>query len=186
MLCMVAVLLAGVAMIGYARFSAPIVAGDRAAADGRWEDALASYGDAERRFDRLPALKQIAAADYARVVEAQLAILYTLRRYDDLIDRVDRSPDRASPHFWEGLALYAKGRAEEKPEPRLQWFTRAEDDFRRAVGAAPTDWDAKYDLELVSRLVNEVRKQPKTPPKQLMQLLHPESKTAARPAKRVG
>ena len=36
------------------------------------------------------------------------------------------------------------------------------------------------------RVAAELRKQPKTPPNQLMQLLRPEPKAGARPVKRVG
>jgi hypothetical protein len=52
-------------------------------------------------------------------------------------------------------------------------LSRAEDEFRKAIEAAPDDWDTKYDFELTTRLAAELRKQPNTPPKQLMQLLRP-------------
>ena len=74
---------------------------------------------------------------------------------------------------------------EEKPEAMLGWLTRAEEELHKAVEAAPTDWDTKYDFELTTRLAAALRKQPKTPPKQLMQLLRPPS-TSGKPAKRVG
>ena len=41
-------------------------------------------------------------------------------------------------------------------------------------------------FELTTRLAAELRKQPKTPHNQLMQLLRPEPKAGARPVKRVG
>ena len=43
-----------------------------------------------------------------------------------------------------------------------------------------------FNFELTTRLAAELRKQPKTPPNQLMQLLRPEPKAGARPVKRVG
>jgi hypothetical protein len=52
--------------------------------------------------------------------------------------------------------------------------------------AALADWDTKYDFELVTKLAAELRKQPKTPPNQLMQLLRPQPKPGAKPVKRVG
>ena len=72
------------------------------------------------------------------------------------------------------------------PDPRLGWLTRAEDEFRRALEAEPADWDTKYDFELVTKLAAELRRQPKTPPNQLMQLLRPQPKPGAKPVKRVG
>jgi tetratricopeptide (TPR) repeat protein len=183
---MVLVLIAGVATVAYARWTQPIADGDQAFADGDLARALANYARAEDRFDRFSAAKQLFPSEYDRVVGNQLAALYRLERYDEVIDKAERSPEGAMPHFWSGCALFAKGRAEEKPEPRLGWMTRAEEELRRAVESAPADWDTKYDFELVTRLAAELRKQPKTPPNQLMQLLRPQPKAGVRPAKRVG
>src|SRR5439155_27094197 len=87
---------------------------------------------------------------------------------------------------WAGCAFFDKARAEENAEARLGWLSRAEEEFRRAVEAAPDDWDTTFNFELTTRLAAELRKQPKTPPNQLMQLLRPEPKAGARPVKRVG
>ncbi len=177
-------LLAGVAAVGYARWARVIADADAALADDQIERALSTYREAEARFDELPVARQVFASDYHHVVANELWALYRLRRYDDTIDRAERAPDAAAPHFWSGCAFFEKGRAEEKPEARLGWLTRAEEEFRRAVEAAPGDWDTKYDFELTTRLVAELRKQPKTPPAQLMQLLRPPIK--GKPVKRVG
>lgn len=183
---MAVVLLGGVAAIGYARWTGPVSEGDAALADGRLKEALAHYADAETRFDRYAAAKQVFASDYSHVMANQLWILYRLARYDDTIDVAARAPEQARPHFWAGSAFFEKGRAEEKPEPRLAWFGRAEEEFRRALEAAPDDWDTKFDFELVARLAAELRKQPQTPPQQLMQLLRPQPKPGAKPVQRVG
>ena len=84
------------------------------------------------------------------------------------------------------LLSSTEARAEEKPDLRLGWLTRAEEEFRRAVEATPDDWDTKYDFELVTKLAAELRRQPRTPPNQLMQLLRPQPKPGAKPVKRVG
>jgi tetratricopeptide (TPR) repeat protein len=183
---MVLMLLAGCAAIVYARWMRPAADGDAALAEGRYEQALASYADAEMRFDRLAAAKELFAGDYSHVMANQLWVLHRLKRYDEAIDTAQRAPERARPHFWSGCAFFEKARAEQKPDPRLGWLTRAEEEFRRAVEAAPADWDTKYDFELVSKLAAELRKEPKTPPNQLMQLLRPQPKPGAKPVKRVG
>ena len=59
------------------------------------------------------------------------------------------------------------------------------DEFRKAIEATPDDWDTKYDFELTSQLAAGLRKQPKMPPRQLMQLLRPPSPTG-KPSKPVG
>jgi len=183
---LIVLLLAGVAAVGYARWSRSIAEADQSLAAGQWDQALGAYAAAEARFDRVPAVRQLLAADYSRVVGNQLWLLYRMERYDDLIEKAERSPEPAAPHFWSGLAFFAKARDEEKPEAQLGWLTRAEEELRRAVEAEPADWDTKYDFELVTRLAAELRKQPKTPPNQLMQLLRPQPKLGTKPARRVG
>jgi tetratricopeptide (TPR) repeat protein len=183
---MVLMLLAGCSAIAYAQWMRPAADGDTALADGRYEEALASYADAEARFDRFAAAKELFAGDYSHVMGNRLWILHRLARYDEAVDTAQRAPERAQPHFWSGCAFFEKARAEEKPDPRLGWLTRAEEEFRRAVEAAPADWDTKYDFELVTKLAAELRRQPKTPPNQLMQLLRPQPRPGAKPVKRVG
>lgn len=179
----VLLLLAGVALIGYARWTQPIEDADAAFADGRLEQAIAGYTGAEARFDAVPAIRQGAAAEYNRVVENHLTALYRLKRYDDVIDLAQKAPIEAQPHFWSGTALFQKATVEDKPDARLGWLSRAEDEFRKAVEAAPDDWDTKYDFELTARLAAELRKQPNAPPKQLMQLLRPPTAGQKNPRK---
>jgi len=131
-------------------------------------------------------VKQALSTEYNRIVSNELWLLYRLERFDQTIDKAERAPEGAQPHFWAGCAFFDKARAEENAEARLGWLSRAEEEFRRAVEAAPDDWDTKFNFELTTRLAAELRKQPKTPPNQLMQLLRPEPKAGARPVKRVG
>jgi tetratricopeptide (TPR) repeat protein len=183
---MVLMLLTGASAIAYAGWMRPAADGDAALTQSRYDQALANYADAEARFDRFAAAKALFAGDYDHVMESRLWILHRTERYDDVIDTAQRAPESARPHFWSGCAFFEKARAEVKPDARLGWLTRAEEEFRRAVEAAPADWDTKYDFELVTKLAAELRKQPKTPPNQLMQLLRPQPKPGAKPVKRVG
>lgn len=183
---MVLALLAGAAATAYARWSHPVAAVDAALAEGRYDEALARALEAEARFDRIAAAKQLFADDYSHVMANQLLALYRLGRYDETIEAAQRAPEQAQPHFWAGNAFFEKARTEDKPEPRLAWLTRSEEEFRRAIEAAPDDWDTKYDFELVSKLAAELRKRPETPPNQLMQLLRPQPKPGSKPVKRVG
>ena len=179
-------LVAGAAALACARWTRPIADADQALAAGEWDRALASYDLARARLDRLPAARQLLARDYARAAAAQLWIYHHLQRYDELIEAAQQSPEAAAPHFWAGLAFLAKGRAERKPEAQIGWLTRAEEALRRAVEADPADWDTKYDYELVARLAAALRKQPKTPPNELMQLLRAQPRAGAKPGRHVG
>ena len=182
----VALLAAGLAGTAYGRFTRPVVVADQALAAGQLPTALAAYADAESRFDTVPALRQLAAPDYHRAIHNQLWTLYRLERYDALIAKAERSPEEARPHFWSGLAFYAKARREVAPGQQLGWLTRAEDELRRAVETDPDDWDTKYDFELVTRLAGELRKTPTAPPKELLQLLRPQPQAGSKPPRHVG
>jgi len=177
---------AGATGVAYGRWTQPIAAADQALAAGNTAAALTAYDEAESRFDAIPVLRQLAAADYHRVAGNRLWLLYQLERHDDLIAAAERAPEEASPHFWAGLAFFAKARREVAPGQQLGWLTRAEDELRRAVEAEPADWNAKYDFELVTRLTRELTKAPKTPPRELLQLLRPQPDNATRPPRRVG
>jgi len=179
----VLLLVTGVAFMGYARWTQSIDDADAALAGGRLEQAIAGYKAAEARFDAIPAMRQAAAGDYNRAVANHLTALYRLKRYDEVIDLAQKAPLEAQPHFWSGVALFQKASVEEKADARLGWLSRAEDEFRKAVEAAPDDWDTKFNFELTTRLAAELRKQPNAPPKQLMQLLRPPTAGQKNPRK---
>src|SRR5436309_855695 len=126
----VVALVAGISAIAYAQWTAPIADADAALADGRLDEALTRYASAEARFDRSAAARQLFAPDHDHVMANQLRVLYRLGRYDETIDAATRAPERALPHFWSGAAFFEKGCAEEKPDARLGWFARAEEEFR--------------------------------------------------------
>ncbi len=178
-------LMTGVGLVSYARWTHTIDEGDAALEAGHFEQALAAYESVEARFDKTPAARQVFARESARVTANRLWLLYRLTRYDAVVEVAQHAPAEASPHFWAGCALFEKARAEQQPEARLGWLARAEESFRQALDADPGDWDTKFDYELAARLVSELRKQPKTPPSQMMQLLRPPTAGAKVP-RRVG
>ena|SRR5262245_7671608 len=181
----VLLLLAGLALVGYARWTAPIRAADAALAEGRLDQAIAGYQQAEARFDMIPAVRQAVTSEYLRIVGNHLWALYRLKRFDEVIDLAQKVPTEASPHFWSACALFQKALVEESPEARLGWLTRAQEEFRKSVETDPEDWDTKFNFELTTRLSDALRKQPNTPPKQMMQLLRPPT-PGAKPPRRVG
>jgi hypothetical protein len=183
---MLLLLVSGAAAVASARWLRPIGEGDEALAAGDWERARLAYALAESRFERAPVTRQVLPREYARVVGAQLWIAYHQQRYDEVIDIAPRAPDAAAPHFWSGLAFYAKSRGDGKPDEQFGWLSRAEEELRRAVEAEPADWDAKYDFELVTRLAAALRKSPKVPPNQLMQLLRPQPRPGTKPGRHIG
>jgi tetratricopeptide (TPR) repeat protein len=181
----VLLLATGVTLIGYARWTSALERADAAVADGRFAQAVDGYQIAEARFDAIPATKQLLPIEHTRAVGGHLLALYRLKRYDEVIDLAQKAPAAASPNFWSACAFFQKAIVEEAPEARLGWLSRAEEEFRKAIEASPDDWDTKFDFELTTRLASELRKQPNTPPKQMMQLLRPPT-AGAKPPRRTG
>jgi len=177
--------LCGGALLAAAAWMRPLAEGEQAIREGRLELALERFAAAEARFDRLPASRRALRSAYAVSQDNQLWLLYRLERYDALIEK-GASPPRAPIHFWAGCALFAKSRAEEEPEARLGWLRRAGDEFRKALELDPDDWDTKFNYELTQRLLAELRRQPKAPPAQLLQLLRPRPKEGAPAPRRAG
>ncbi len=183
---MVLALLAGLTLLGYTHWIEPLTSADRALETGDYEAALADYGRAQGRFASWPVMRQVRPTDYHRLVSNQLAAMYRLGDFDGTIEKAQETPSVPDAHFWSGLALYIKGADEEEADARLAWISRAEEEFRSALQGAPDDWDAKFNFELANRLAEELRKKPKTPPKQPIQVLRPKPKEGNQPAKRVG
>jgi len=183
---MVVFLSCGFVMIVYARWARPIADADAAMAAGEVGRALEAYAVAERRFDALPPLKHLLSSEYDRIVANQLRLLFYVARNQETIEKAARAPEGANPHFWAGAACFEQGRAEAEPSAKLVWFGRAQQELMKALETAPDDWDTKYDLELALRLTWELRRNPQTPPSELLHLLRPDPAPGTVPTKPVG
>ena len=183
---MVLLFAGGCGMIAYASWTRPITEADAATDAGDFRRALALYTVAEKRFDSAPPLKRLLPSEYERVIANELWLLHRLERYDEVIEKAARAPEGANPHFWAGAACFKLGRVEKDQSARTAWLARAQEELRRAVDAAPADFDAKFDLELAMRLNQELRRRPQTPPSELMHLLRPEPRPGAVPTKKAG
>ena len=117
----VLMLVAGAGLIAYARWTSVVGEADAALANREYDQALAAYERASARFDLTPAARQLFAAEYDRIAENRLWILYRMKRFDDTIDAAEHAPLGAAPHFWAGCAFFEKARAEQNPETRIGW-----------------------------------------------------------------
>jgi hypothetical protein len=176
----------GVGLVAVSAWARPLVEAQQAADAGRLQEAFQYYAATETRFDRLPFAKHLLPEAYRESVVSQVWIHYQLHEYDALLEKAAASPSVGPVHFWAGCALFAKAREEDNAEARLTWLGRAAEEFRSALEQQPDDWDTKYNFELTRRLLDELRKQPKTPTKQMLQLLRPEPNAVTRPGRRVG
>lgn len=186
-------LITGAALLAYGRWTEPLARADEAIEAGDAAVALDAYAVSADRFRKLPPTQQLLSADHALVAYNQLALLYQQKRFDELLDAAAEAPPGAAPHFWAGCALFQKSTQEKKPESQLEWLTRAEDEFKLALEAAPNDWDTKFNYELSARLAAAMRPpskkgtQQKSVPNTLLQLLRREpQQQQQRTVKKVG
>jgi hypothetical protein len=180
-------LLSGAVLVAASEWSKPLAEAEQAEKDGRFEVALERYAAGEARFERLPITRQVLPEAYEAAVANQLALHYRLGNHDAVLEKASVSPSTLpAVHFWAGCALFQKTWAEQDAEARLSWLGRSADEFRKTLEGDPENWDAKYNYELTARLLAELRKQPKTPPQQMLQLLRPQPKAGGTPARRVG
>jgi tetratricopeptide (TPR) repeat protein len=179
-------LAAGAGLFWFSGWRAPIVEGDAAAASGDWTRALERYAAAEARFNEWPVAQRLFPTTYRASLANQLAAQYRLGSLDAVLEKAETIPASGEAHFWVGSALFEKSKAEENAEARLGLLGRATDEFKAALELRPDDWDCIYNYELARRLFDELRKKPKTPPKQLLELLRPQPKEGNKPVKRVG
>jgi hypothetical protein len=179
-------LAAGLALAWFAAWQQPMTEGERAAAAGDWPQALARYTAAEARFNDWPVTQKIFPATYRATVANQLAAQFRIGNLDAVLEKADQAPATAASHFWAGSALFAKSQAEQNAETRLGWIGRAADEFKAALELEPDSWDVIYNYELTRRLFDELKKKPKTPPRQMLELLRPQPKEGPRPVKKAG
>lgn len=179
-------LVAGIALLLAAFWLAPFATAEAADRGGNLDDALKYYAASEKRFEAVPATKRVLPTVFDASQANQVRVLYLMSQFDAAIEKAGSSGATHGVHFWTGCSLFQKAHLEEKDEARLGWLSRAEEEFHKALEIAPDDWDTRYNYELTRRLLAELRKQPKTPPKQMMQLLRPQPKTGNQPAKRIG
>jgi hypothetical protein len=177
-------LLGGALAVAYARWTRPMADADRAFRAGQNAAALAGYAAAESRFGRFALTRSLFAAEYANAVYNQLALLYHESKYDAVLEKASNAPSAAAPHLWAGLVLLRQALAERNAEARLLSLSRAEDELKQALQAAPDDWDTKFNYEIAARLAAHLRQPPKKGDDPL-RLLRPQPKTP-QPARRVG
>jgi len=182
----VVALVLGVVLIWFSSWRQPVLDADAAATAGDWPRALERYAAAEAQFNDWPLSQRMFPSVYRATLANLLAAHYRLGAVDSAIEKAETVPATAASHFWAGSALFDKSRADENAESRLSLLGRASDEFKAVLELEPENWDAIYNYELTKRLFEELRKKPKTPPKQLLELLRPQPKEGNKPVKRIG
>jgi hypothetical protein len=181
-----AVLLLGGALIGLSWWLRPINEAEQAMLAGDQKRALELYESAHQRFDRLPITKSAMPGIFALVTANELSLLYSLQRYDDIIEKSSAEAAGEMGAFWAGCAMFDKALLEQRSEARMGWISQSHQQFRRALDQTAGDWDTKFNFELTGKLIGGLKKQPQTANQDMMKILRDSPKQPAQPARKVG
>ncbi|HEX7942627.1 MAG TPA: hypothetical protein VF488_12520 [Gemmatimonadaceae bacterium] len=170
-------LVTGIALLVGARWFAPIVSAQQAMREGRSRDALDSYRVAEERLGRSFLARRLAPSLYDTALSNELSIMYALKQYDDVIDKAGATQSAAG-RFWAGCALFSKADVDVSSKNWMNWMSQAQQEFRAALDADPSDFDARFNYELAGRLILSMKQDPTVERPKDLQLLVPSSAQA--------
>ena len=153
----------------------------RAAEDynrGDTESALRRYDDIERQLRSFRVIRFIPGEDRRILFLDEARSLYSLGRYDDALERMERENQFSAMitdgrfSLLRGDVTFRKGTinagaAKSDPQILEDAISAAEDDLRESLREEPNNWDAKYNFEYV----NYVRKQLERDQKEGLKLL---------------
>jgi tetratricopeptide (TPR) repeat protein len=154
---------------------------DRAAEDysrGDADSALKRYDDIERQLRSFRVIRFIPREDRRILFLDEARSLYSLGRYDDALERLERE-NQFSAMIADGRFSLLRGditfrkatinarAAKSDPQILEDAISAAEDDLRESLRQEPNNWDAKYNFEYV----NYVRKQLERDQKEGLKLL---------------
>ena len=136
-----------------------VVEGNRLFSEGKFSDAVESYGQALVDHPDSPVLNfNMGAAHYKAGKYAQALSSFS-RVQADPADSDKGSERTARTAYNMGNAQYQIGaQAEEQnPQAALAAYTNALASYRRALGADPTDQDAKFNYEFVAKRIEALQ-----------------------------
>lgn len=133
-----------------------IAEGNRLFKQGKFDDAIGKYGEALVDNPESPLLNfNMGDANYKAGKYAEAMASYSRVRGID-----EDSKRTARTAYNVGNAQYRLGAAAEadKPQDALKAYGTALAAYRRALGADPTDQDAKFNYEFVSKKIDDLKK----------------------------
>lgn len=153
-----AIVMLSLFFLGYGCWLLQLERGARAVAHGDLQRAVAIYDAAEWPFPSV--LARIFPDGYGRAVFPKIGALYNSGKTGDAAQELERAATRAPSlterpeyAFWSGNVLLRRALEATDTEIILKHLYAASANFRKAVEAAPENWDIKYNYELVQQLL---------------------------------
>lgn len=147
----------------------------RAAEDynrGDTESALRRYDDIERQLRSFRVIRFIPGEDRRILFLDEARSLYSLGRYDDALERMERENQFSAMitdgrfSLLRGDVTFRKGTinagaAKSDPQILEDAISAAEDDLRESLRQDPNNWDAKYNFEYVNYIQKQLERDQK-------------------------
>jgi len=163
----------------------------RAAEDynrGDTESALRRYDDIERQLRSFRVIRFIPGEDRRILFLDEARSLYSLGRYDDALERMERENQFSAMitdgrfSLLRGDVTFRKGTinagaAKSDPQILEDAISAAEDDLRESLRQDPNNWDAKYNFEYVNYIQKQLERDQKEGLKLLPQIPDKENRT---------
>lgn len=163
----------------------------RAAEDynrGDTESALRRYDDIERQLRSFRVIRFIPGEDRRILFLDEARSLYSLGRYDDALERMERENQFSAMitdgrfSLLRGDVTFRKGTinagaAKSDPQILEDAISAAEDDLRESLRQDPNNWDAKYNFEYVNYIRKQLERDQKEGLKLLPQIPDKENQT---------
>jgi len=147
-------------LLGYGIWLLQLERGSRAVAHGELDAATEYYSSAERPFRSV--LGRLFPEHYSRAVFPKIAVLYNRGKTGDVAVELERATTRAPSlaerpefGFWSGNVLLRRALEATDSEIIIKHLYAAAAHYRKALEAAPDDWDVKYNYELVQHVLAE-------------------------------
>ena len=168
----IAALLAGIALLGYARWSTPLLQAQTAADTGDSAGRAGGLPGQRHALHRHADRAAHPAARFSRAPPITSSPCSIARRYDDVIELAQKAPAGRGAAFLVRLRVLPEGDGRTSRKRGSAGLRRAEEEFSKAVEAAPDDWDTKYNFELTPGC-RGASQAAQHSAEQLMQLLRP-------------
>ena len=149
-------------LLYYAWWLFQIRRGNHALRKGDTQRAAELYEAAEAPFRRFPPLARVLRNDYQKLVFNHAGTLYTMGKYDMLIEKLEKEAarvpflDEAGEYsFWTGNVLLRRATQSEDPKIMVKNLNAAISIYRKGLETQPDDWDLKYNYELVRHVLSQ-------------------------------